>query len=329
MAAAEKSKTRRKDPERRAMIRRLITFAVAGTIVLSIAVFAYFLPFRDLLPAVKIPARGENEMRVHFIDVGEGDATLVEFADGDCLLIDGGDGSFAYSEKLIRYLRGIDMHALTVVATHSDADHCGGIADVLEKFGAQKLYLPVLSAETGVYLRMTEAAEERGIATETLTRYDTIVSDTGAYAVCLSPYSVDEESENDSSALLYLDYEGVRFLFGADISSVRERRLMREYALDPTLFDSGNYTVDLSGIDILRVSHHGSSSSSASEWLELLDADVAVISCGQGNIYAHPSEEAVGRLAATCGEIYRIDELGDIIVTVSGGTYTARRLSSF
>lgn len=328
MGGAEKSDGRRKDPVRRAFFRRLITFSAAGAIVAAIAVLAYFFPFRDLLPAIGIPERREGETRVHFIDVGEGDATLVEFSGGDCLLIDAGDGSYVHSEKLIRYLRGIDMKTLTVIATHSDADHCGGIAEVLEKFGAEKLYLPVLPAETGVYREMLKAAEKKGIETEILTRYGSIADGSGAYAVCLSPYSIGETDENDASALLYLHCDGVNFLFGADISSVRERRLLREYALDPAMFDSGAYTVDLTDIDILRVSHHGSSSSSASEWLELLDAEAAVISCGQGNSYAHPAEEAVARLAASCDEIYRIDELGDIIFTVSDGSYTARILSS-
>lgn len=323
----EKGSAKRKDPDRRLRIRRLILFSAGGTVVLLIALIAYFFPFRNLLPALAVPERGEGEMRVHFIDVGEGDATLVEFADGQCLLIDAGDGDFLHGDHLLRYLRGVDMKGLTVLATHSDADHCGGISSVLEKFGAQKLYLPVVGGSTGAYLSMLDAAEKGQIATETFTRYDTIENETGAYAVCLSPYSIDEVNENDSSALIYLTYGGVNFLFGADISSVRERRLLREYAVDPTLFDSGNCTVDLADIDILRVSHHGSASSSSYEWLSLLDPQVAIISCGRGNRYAHPAEEAVQTLSVFCEEIMRIDELGDIMITVSGGTYTARVLS--
>ncbi len=318
----------RKDPERRALIRRIVTIGVSAAVVLLIAVLAYFFPYRSLLPAIALPARGEKETRVHFIDVGEGDATLVEFSSGNCLLIDAGDGDFAHGEKIVRYLRGVKMERLTVVATHSDADHCGGIAEVLRNFKADLLYLPVIGGETGAYRGMLDAAKKEGVETKLLTRYDVIEDESGAYAVCLSPYSIDETDENDASALLYLHADGVNFLFGADVSSVRERRLMREYAADPAIFDFGPYTVELDRIDVLRVSHHGSASSSDADWLSLLGAEAAVISCGQDNRYSHPAEEAVERLALYCGEIYRTDELGDLIVTLSNGAYQIEDIAS-
>lgn len=308
-------------------MKLFITIAVAAPVVLSIALVAYFIPFRNVLPAFALPLRGEDETRVHFIDVGEGDASLIEFSDGECVLVDAGDGSFEHSEKLLRYLRGVSIKTLSIVATHSDGDHCGGIADVIENFEVETLYLPAVPAETGVYRGMLEAAEERGAETKSLVRYDTIVSETGGYAVCISPYSIGETDENDASSVLYLDCGGVKFLFGADISSARESRILQEYSIDPTLFNSGEYTVDLSDIDVLRVSHHGSSSSSSEAWLELLGAEIAIISCGQGNIYAHPAEEAMQRLAAHTEQIYRTDELGDIFVSVEAGRYSVHTLS--
>ncbi len=320
------SEKRGKRLSRRRLIKKLVLYFSSAAAVLVIAILSYFFPYRDLLPALAIPMRGEGETRIHFIDVGEGDATLVEFASGDALLIDAGCGDFLGAQKILRYLRGVNFRTLSVVATHSDGDHCGGISEVLKKFKAEKLYLPVIPAETGAYQRMLDAAEKKDIPLGELTRYDTIEDSSGAYIVCLSPHAIDETDENDASALLYMNVEGVNLLFGADISSVRERRLLDEFALDPTIFDSGDCKVDLTNIDILRVSHHGSAYSSDGEWLRLLNAEMAVISCGEDNRYAHPSEEAVGRLAANTKEIYRTDEVGDIVVTISNGTYSAQIL---
>ncbi len=320
------SEKRGKRLSRRRLIKKFAVYFSSAAAVLAIAILAYFFPYRDLLPALAVPARGEGETRIHFIDVGEGDATLVEFSSGDALLIDAGCGDFLNSQKILRYLRGVNFRTLSVVATHSDGDHCGGIADVLKEFKTEKLYLPVIPAETGAYQRMLDAAGDKKIPLGKLTRYDTIEDTSGAYIVCLSPHAIDETDENDASALLYMNVGGIDLLFGADISSVRERRLLDEYALDPTIFDSGNCKVDLSSIDILRVSHHGSAYSSDGEWLSLLNAEMAVISCGEDNRYAHPSEEAVGRLAANTNEIYRTDETGDIVVTISDGAYSAQIL---
>ena len=127
------SEKRGKRLSRRRLIKKFAVYFSSAAAVLAIAILAYFFPYRDLLPALAVPARGDGETRIHFIDVGEGDATLVEFSSGDALLIDAGCGDFLNSQKILRYLRGVNFRTLSVVATHSDGDHCGGIADVLKE----------------------------------------------------------------------------------------------------------------------------------------------------------------------------------------------------
>lgn len=312
---------RPRDPDKRRRRRFLIVTLVSAGVVLAAAVFVYFFPMRTLLPAFHFPARAEGEMRVHFLDIGQGDATLVEFPEGDCLLIDAGDGSFEHENKLVRYIKGISPASLSVVATHADSDHCGGIAELLPLFEIETLYLPAVGSGGTEYIEMLERAAEEGIETKTAARYAAIGDPSGAYAVCISPHVSGETDENDSSTVFYLSYSGVEILLGADISSARERALMAEYALYEGIFDSGDLRVRLEDVDILRVSHHGSSASSSEEWLSLLGADVAVISCGADNRYGHPSAAAIERLDRLVGTIYRTDELGDIVVTISNGTY--------
>lgn len=318
----------RKDPDRRMALRRGILLAVAAGFVLVVALISYFVPFRSMLPALRIPARGAGEARVHFIDVGQGDCTVIEFPEGDCLVVDAGDGSFEHDQRLLRYLKGLGSPKLTLVATHPDADHCGGMAELMDRFDVEMLYLPYNTSDSRYFTRMLSSAERNGVPTASLTRYGAIVRPSGAYAVCLSPNSIEETDDNDSSIVLYFSYGGTNLLLGADISAVRERKLMRDYALDETIFDRGELRVRLSEVDILRVSHHGSDGSSSEEWLSLLGAEAAIISSGCENPYGHPGMGAVERLTEYVDELYRIDELGDIVVTVSQENYVIQTRSS-
>lgn len=298
-----------------------LSIAISALIAIAIAVFFHFIPFRSLLSGLPIPARGQDEMRVHFLSVGEGDCTIVEFPEGDALVVDGGNGSFQNTEHLVRYLKGLGSPRLTLIATHTDCDHAAGLSELFDMFEVDKLYLPVGGSELGHYMRLLRNAKEAGVETEPLTRYRTISRPSGAYAACISPRSTDgeTESDNDASTVLYIGYRGVNFLLAADITSARERLLMREYALDESIFDCGDCRVRLDEVDVLRVSHHGSATSSAAEWLALLDAEIAIISSGADNRYGHPASETLTRLAAFTDAVYRTDECGDIYITVKDG----------
>lgn len=306
--------------KKRAFVKPLTVAAVALAAIIGLTIFHSFIPFRSLLSAYDLPVRQEGELRIHFVDVGQGDCTIVEFPEGNVLVIDAGDGSWNHTNKLVRYLKGLAPSAVSMLATHADSDHIGGFSALLALFGADTFYLPAVETQSKIYTKLIDGIENAGCQTCTLSRYQTIGDDSGAYAVCLSPYSLGETDENDASVVLYLVYEGVSCVFCGDISSVREKKLVREYALDGTLFDSGNYAVNLAGVDILKVAHHGSAYSSSEEWISLLQPSVSVISCGQGNGYSHPAGEAVARLAQS--EIYRTDELGDVMICIRESGYS-------
>ncbi len=312
----------KKRKRKRFLIRAIMLF-IAVCVIAAVGVWNFATPFRTLLPAYSLEARGEGEVRIHFLDVGQGDCAVIELPDGTALMIDAGDGSWENNNHILRYLKGLGSPALTLVATHADADHCGGFPAVFEAFTVEKVFLPMLSQTGAVYDTFLGRAKE--YPCETLTRY-TLAAEGDAYAVCVSPYSDGETVENDSSAVLYFSYAGVNVLFGADISAAREAELTEEQILSEELgehvFDSGKYAVRLDQTDILKVSHHGSASSSSAEWLEMLSPATAVVSCGAGNPYGHPSGEALSRLAAVGATVYRTDELGDVMITVYGnGTY--------
>lgn len=304
---------------RKGTIRKIAVCAVCAAVVI-LAVVLYFVPLKTRLPAYAFPERREGEMRIHFLDVGQGDCTVVEFPDGEVLIVDAGDGSLEHGNKIVRYLKGLSPVCVSMLLTHADSDHYGGFGRLLETFGADAFYLPAIGAEEEAYSDLLAAVGRSGCVTDELTRYDTLVNDSGAYAVCLSPYSLGETDGNEASTVLFLSYEGVNTVLCGDITAAREQKLTREYALDETLFDSKGYAVRLPETHILKVAHHGSAYSSSQEWVGLLDPTVAVISCGKGNSYSHPSGEALNRLSGS--EIYRTDELGDVVVSVFQGTYT-------
>ncbi len=317
-------KERKKRKLKRFLLRAAGIFA-AVCIIAAIGVWNALWPIRRLLPAYGIGERDEGEVRIHFLDVGQGDCEIVEFPDGSALVIDAGDGTWEHDDHILRYLKNLHISTLFLAITHADSDHCGGAAALLRDWRAAEVYLPVLPASMGIYEAIVREAQAQGAEIKTLTRYD-VLARAGAYAVCISPYSVDESDLNDSSAVLFFSYAGVNVLFGGDISEERENRLISEQKLseklEEHLFDSGNYAVRLEETDILKVSHHGSGGSSCAEWLDLLRPETAVISCGRGNMYGHPADGALDRLAAVGADVYRIDELGDVMVTISkNGTY--------
>ncbi len=299
--------------------RRVLRWSACTAAIILVALICLLFPFRSLLPAYKIPARAEGELRLHFLNMGQGDCTVVEFPEGELLVIDGGDGSWAYGNRLIRYIKGFGSKEISLLVTHADHDHYGGMIPLLRYFDIRRIYLPILAEEAGGYEKLTDAVAENGCEQLTISRYGVIEGSGGAYLVCLNPYSMSETDINDASTVLFLHYEGVNVVLAADISESRERLLAREYALDEHLFDSGEYAVPLAQTHILKVSHHGSAYASSSEWLSLLGAETAVISCGQGNSYGHPTQEALARLAGS--QIFRTDELGDIMITIRAGGY--------
>ena len=311
----------RRAARRGALIRKCVRWGALALLIIALALTARFLSYRSLLPAVEIAARAEGEFRIHFLAAGQGDCTIVEFPDGELLVVDAGRGSFAEENYLLRYIKGLRPKEISLIATHADADHFGGFTELLALYRVKKVYLPLLDAETSEYRRFLNAVARERCETETLARYSLIAHDSGAYLACVSPLSDGETDENDASAVLYLSCGGVNVLLCGDISAAVERKLAREYALAEGIFDCGGYPVRLEETDILKVAHHGSGYSSCKEWLDLLGAKTAVVSCGKGNAYSHPASGAIARLAASGAEIFRTDELNAVRVTVKDGNY--------
>lgn len=287
--------------------------------------------------------RNEGEMRIHFIDVGQGDATLVELPDGKIMLIDGGNGTSDSNTALLRYFNALDIDTIDYLfLTHADIDHYGGLTTVLEKKTVVRAFLP-LTMETPstsyekFFATLMQEECPYSYACPPNTEHPEMklsVTD-GAYPytlVVLYPYiqTVDsgeqvKSDDNASSIVIWLDYQGTSVLLTGDAPSETETLLMRDSRLG--LHEC--YGVNLTSTEILKTAHHGSNLSSSAEFLEYIGTRTAVVSCGENNAYNHPSSETLARLQAVGAQTYRTDTDGSVIITaLSTGTYSVQTLGA-
>lgn len=315
---------------------KIILAIIVSVLLLALCIFSAFVPARTwkyYVAKPKIEKRTDGEMRLHFLDVGQGDAALIELPDGKIMLIDGGDGSEIATKSLMRYLNALKIKTIDyLLVTHADSDHCGGLDVVLECKKVQNVYIPNLEEITNQAYAQFAAAlvKEKGCEVEFASR-SVILNGDGTYPYTLSflyPYSLDVlegdlGESNDVSAIVWMDYKGVSTLFTGDATSEVESVLMRDDTLG--LFQQRG--VDLASTEILKVAHHGSKYSTSEKFLKYLHTQTAVISCGNGNIYGHPNAETLERLQNVNADVYRTDKNGNVMITIhQDGTYTTKSI---
>lgn len=280
---------------------RLLRDALVAVLSLIFAASCGFIPAGATSP----PPAGA--LVVSFIDVGQGDSTLVQVG-GRSYLVDGGDPEAG--PEVIDFLRSRGVEELDgLVATHPDADHIGGLPDVLDAFPVSKVYVSGDASKAtttfNTFLRAVEREVRQEGAQVLEVRAGTRVDWGGAEVVALSPPPEVEgglfgDSNEDSVALL-LTFGAARVLLPGDAENRAE-----EY------MSTGRFTGPLT---VLKVGHHGSSSSTTPLFLNRFRPEVAVISVGE-NSYGHPTPQTIRRLKTVGAEVFRTDEDGDVIVTV-------------
>jgi competence protein ComEC len=247
----------------------------------------------------------EHRLSVTFLDVGQGESILVESPSGNRVLIDGGPSGEAITAALGRQLPFYDRRIDVVIATHQQTDHIGGLPEVLDRYAVSAVLETSATAESLTYNAWKDATTSAGPALIQAVRGQEIDLGLGARLTVLGPTGVDSSGDgdaNDSSVVLLLSYGSVRILLTGDIGQGAEA----------TLLAAGT---DLRA-DVLKVAHHGSATSTSTEFLRRVRPSVAVISAGRDNQFGLPDPETLARLRTAT--VYRTDEDGDIEMQTDG-----------
>jgi len=237
--------------------------------------------------------------KVHFIDAGQGDAILVEAGDADILVDGGPSGSAVLSYLAGQHVPDIDL----LVATHPHADHVGGLDDVLAQYEVREVWTNGATATTQTYKDFAAAVAAEGAVEREIKRgYSTQFG--GMTLTALDPVDPLTGDANGDSIVLRLSCGSVDVLLAGDATADSEASMLA----DPSL---------VLGADVLKVGHHGSSTSTTNAFLDAVTPKDAVISVGAGNTYGHPAQDTLNRLAAHGATIYRTDLNGTVVLTLT------------
>lgn len=241
-----------------------------------------------------------EDLKVHFLDVGQGDSIFIELPTNETILIDASIKDA--SNKIINYLREENVSKIDYVfATHPHSDHIGGMSAVIKTFDIGQIYMPKAVTTTKTYENLLLTIKDKNLKIKAAKAGNTIIDTDDLKLVVLAPNQDSYESLNNYSIVLKLTYKEKSFLFMGDAETLSEKEI----------------TGDIQA-DVLKVGHHGSRTSTSQAFLNKVNPSYAVISVGLNNDYKHPHQEVIDRLEKKNIKIYRTDQNGDIIFTTDG-----------
>ncbi|TCT11629.1 beta-lactamase superfamily II metal-dependent hydrolase [Natranaerovirga pectinivora] len=243
-----------------------------------------------------------GDLKIHFIDVGQGDAILIQQENYN-MLIDAGDNK--YGERVVTYLKSQGISKLDyVLGTHPHADHIGGLDDVINEFEIEKVLLPRVSHNTKTFEDVLIAIDNKNLQITPPNVGDNYILGDAKWTI-LAPINDKYSNLNDYSIVIRLEYGNKAFLFVGDAEEISEREMIELHGSDLKA-------------DVLKISHHGSSSSTTKEFLTAVNPTYGIIQVGEDNKYGHPHKEVMERLKTFDVYLYRTDLHGTIILTSDG-----------
>ena len=272
---------------------RFVTFILSVLLALTLA-----LPGS----AVTAKADGQGNMAVHFIDVGQGLAILVQ-SGGENLLYDGGNRSHA--DEVVQYLKNQQVETINyMISSHYDEDHLGGLVKCLDNFEVEHVLGSDYVHTSDLFNTFMNTATAHAIIVEYPSVGDTYEFGTGSFTV-MAPDGISQNS-NDNSVVIRLVNGNNSFMFMGDAEETSEQDMI-----------STGMNLDC---DVLSLGHHGSASSTSWDLLEATSPSWAVISCGLNNSYGHPAAETMGKLSDMDIPVFRTDDQGTVIALSDGNT---------
>ena len=285
------------------MSRYPMRHVIAGASCISVVIWS---------PAISIPYHGQMEM--HVLDVGQGDAILIRTDRGQWLLFDAGriwKTGDAGRATIIPYVMRRGGNVAGFILSHAHADHVGGAESVMRALHPRFFRDAAFAQGSSVYLHTLETARKEGVSWKRVHADDTVRVD-GVLLRFLAPdsaWTASLDDPNEASTIVLVEYGTTRFLFMGDAERAEERWLI-DHAFN-----------DLRA-DVLKVGHHGSSTSSTDEFLAAVQPSLAVISVGADNLYGHPSADVLASLSRVGARTVRTDVLGTIVIRSDGRRLT-------
>lgn len=242
----------------------------------------------------------QEPLEVHYIDVGQGSATLLK-SGRHAMLIDTGDSDQGTKIQLYLTKQGVE-NLDYLVLTHPDADHIGGAPVIITKFGIGQLFLSNYEKDNKTTQKVRDAMQYKGLTASDCQVGDTFALGNASFTI-LGPAKEYADS-NNASIVIMVQNGNNRFLFTGDCEAEAEADLIASGA-------------DLSA-DVYLAGHHGSDTASSQAFMDAVSPMYAVISCGEGNSYGHPHAEVLNRFRSMGIQVFRTDEQGSVIAESDG-----------
>jgi len=293
--------------------RKTAKALISLLIVLVLAIISYFTEPWQYIGGEKNEIGNKNEaavtdLQVHYIDVGQADSILVRVptsAGVKNMLIDAGTSEGYPASNIVNYLKGLGITELEyIVITHPHLDHIGAADEVITDFTVKNVIMPECEASTKAWLNVLTAMDAKDLAYIPSEAGKTYHIGEASFTVLgpIDATTVKPSDTNDYSVVIRLLWGDTSFLFTGDAEASSEAEMLDRFPA--SAFKS----------DVLKVGHHGSTTSTSDVFLSAVNPDLAVISCGKDNSYGHPHKETVEKLEKAGAQILRTDEEGTIIL---------------
>ena len=239
-------------------------------------------------------------LKIHYLDVGQGDSIFIELPNNETMLIDAAESN--QSENIINYIKNLNYQKIDyVIGTHPHTDHIGGLKDIINTFEIGKIYMPKAVSTTKTYESLLMAIKDKNLKINTAKAGISIIDTNTLKINILAPNNDTYTELNNYSVVTKITYGTTKFLFMGDAEKLSENEIKEDVSAD-----------------VIKIGHHGSSTSSGLNFIKKVNAKYGIISVGLNNKYNLPKEETITNWENSGTKIYLTSTNGTITATSDG-----------